>query len=126
MSEMTPIPEDRPLSSEECRLVKWLLEHGNPDAIGFLHQLEKARVVSRCPCGCPSVDFAIDGRTPAAGVGMNVLSDYYWEDSAGHAFGVFAYACGELLSGLEVWSADGLGENCKLPLIEELKPLIGK
>jgi hypothetical protein len=54
---------------------------------------------------------------------MQILSDYCWDDSAGHSYGVFAFACGGMLAGLEVWWIDGLGEDCKLPAIEELKPL---
>src|SRR5258708_32401285 len=71
-----PIPEDRPLTAQEAGLGRWLLEHGNPDAAGFLPQLADARVVSRCPCGCASIDFAIGGVVPAAGSGMHVLADY--------------------------------------------------
>jgi hypothetical protein len=123
MPDMTPIPEDRSLTAEEAKLVRWLLEHGTSEAVDFLPQLNKARVVSRCPCGCPSIDFAIDGREPPREAGIHVLSDYYWDDSAGHGYGVFVFARGGLLAGLEVWWVDGFGDECKLPAIEDLKPL---
>jgi hypothetical protein len=59
-----PLPEDRPLSTKESSLVQWMLEHGNPDSACFLTQVDEARVVSRCPCGCASIDFAIGGFVP--------------------------------------------------------------
>jgi hypothetical protein len=42
------IPEDRPLTTEERTLVRWLLLHGEPAATGYLADLEQAWVVSRC------------------------------------------------------------------------------
>lgn len=123
MEDPAPIPEDRPLTAHEEALVRWLLEHGNPDAAVFLPQLAQARVVSQCPCGCASIDFAIGGVVPPAGAGMNVLSDYMWQADDGTHCGVFVFACGGLLSGLEVWSADGLEAVSSLPAIERLRPL---
>ena len=59
MPEFVPVPtqQDRPLTEQERSLVRWLLEHGNPDAAEFLPQLADAWVVSRCGCGCASIDF---------------------------------------------------------------------
>ena len=127
MSESwNPIREDRPLTVEEEGLVRWLLEHGIPgtDATSFLPQIDQARVVSRCPCGCASIDFAIVGRTPPAGVPLQVLSDYEWDGDSGAKFGVFVFVKADLLAGLEVWSIDGLATPDKLPAIEALKPIV--
>jgi hypothetical protein len=123
MATITSIPDDRPLSAEETALVRWLLEHGDADAAFFLQQLEKARVASRCYCGCRSINFAIDGKRSPVEAGQFVLSDYWWTDSAGHILGVFVFASGGVLGGLEVYSADGLGENNKLPCIGDLRPI---
>ena len=102
------IPEDRPLSPEETDLVRWLLEHGNPQAREFLPQLAEARVVSRCGCGCASVDFAVGVVAPAPGSGLGILADFYYRTAEGHLCGVFVFENCERLAGLEVWSADGL------------------
>jgi hypothetical protein len=118
-----PIPEDRPLTAQEAALVRWLLEHGNPDAAGFIPQLADAWVVSRCPCGCASIDFAIGGMVPPAGAGMHVLSDYLWQAADGAQCGVFLFACGGQLAGMEVWSVDGMQTVGSLPAIEQLRPL---
>src|SRR2546421_12617833 len=117
-----PIPEDRPLSSAERRLVQWLLEHGTSEAAGFLPQLSQARVTSQCPCGCASVDFAIGGVIAPAEAGMRILSDFGWQAADGSRFGVFVFACAGQLSGLEVWSVDGQGATPTLPEIKELVP----
>jgi hypothetical protein len=123
MAEPAPILEYRPLTEQEQALVRWLLEHGNPDAASYLPQLAKAWVVSRCPCGCASIDFAIGGTVPSAGSGMHILSDYVWQADDGAHCGVFAFSCGGLLAGLEVWSADGMGAVSLLPAVERLRPL---
>ena len=123
MADLVPLHEDRPLTQPEQALVRWLLEHGNPDAAGYLSQLAEARVVSRCPCGCASIDFAIGGTTPPAGAGMHVLSDYVWQAGEGTHGGVFVFSCGGLLAGLEVWSADGTEAAASLPAVEWLRPM---
>jgi hypothetical protein len=123
MVDAGPISEARPLTADESALLRWLLEQGHPGASGFLSQLAGVRVVSRCPCGCPSIDFAVGGVEPPAGVGMQILSDYQWRTADGALFGVFVFARGGLLAGLEVWSVDGLAAASMLPAIQQLQPL---
>jgi hypothetical protein len=120
---MGNISEDRPLSQDERALVRWLIEHGEPEASRFLSQLDDARVTSRCGCGCASVNFAVRGQTPSCASGLDVLSDYYWHDGEGHALGVFVFACEETLAGLELYSMDGLSSAGVLPRHEQLIPV---
>ena len=120
---MSNIAEDRPLTLQEVALTRWLLEHGESGAARFLDQLARARIVSRCGCGCASVDFAIDGQRAPAGTGMDILADYEWRGPAGELFGVFAYAQTDLLGGIEVWSIDGEATPTRLPDTSELTPL---
>ncbi len=123
MSHATPIPEDRPLTSEELTLVRWLLEHGTTAARVYLRQLLDARVVSRCYCGCASIDFVIGGVIPSPGEGIVILADYEYRTTDGHLCGVFVFERAGLLAGLEVWSVDGLSTPSVLPGIDQLKPL---
>jgi len=120
--ERKSIPEDRPLTAEETALVRWLLEHGFAEADAFVPQLEQARVVSRCPCGCASINFSIEGKLPPIGDPLQVLSDYEWESESGAKLGVFVFAKAGILAGLEIWSIDGLGTPT-LPRIESLVPI---
>src|SRR5438477_1437737 len=84
------IPEERPLSLEERSLIRWLLEHGEPEALRFLPQLAEAQVVARCGCGCASIDLAVGERvgTPRS---MDIPPDYLWHDADNHLFGAFVF-----------------------------------
>jgi len=116
------IPEDRALSDDERVLVGWMLEHGESHATSFLQQLEQASVSSRCPCGCASVNFSVAGKESSV-TGMDILSDYVWEDAEGHKFGVFVFARGGLLAGLDLYSVDGAATPTWLPKPKQLHPL---
>jgi hypothetical protein len=113
------IPEERPLSDAERRLVQWMLEHGESHAPEFLPQLEQATVRSRCRCGCASINFAVADRH-SFDRAMDILSDYVWEDNEGHKFGAFVFAHGGLLAGLDLSSVDGAVTPTWLPKPEEL------
>ena len=119
----TSIPEDRPLTQAERDLVKWLLEHGNAEARALLPQVERARVVARCSCGCASVDFAVDGKRASPKSGMSVVSDYRWDSPEGYLFGVFAFAREGQLSGIDLWSIDGRATARELPKPDRLRPI---
>lgn len=123
MPDNVDIPEDRSLTAQEYQLVCWLLEHGDQNAKSYRNQLESAKVVSRCYCGCASINFSVDGKTSPE-TGLHVLSDYQWISAEGHLFGVFVFAKGELLSGLEVWSIDGMATPTVLPSVENLIPIV--
>jgi hypothetical protein len=78
-----------------------MLEHGNPGAAAFLSQLERAEVVSMCPCGCASIDFEVAGMPKPSG-GLRTLGDYVFggeEDLAG----AFIFERAGVLAGIEVY-----------------------
>jgi hypothetical protein len=116
------IPNERQLTEAEEALVRWLLNHSLPSAREYLPQLERARVVARCGCGCASIDFAIDDVVPARGDPIGILADFEWQGPQGEMFGVFVFERGGLLAGLEVWSQDGLAKADSLPNPELLRP----
>src|ERR1043166_1545841 len=113
----TSIAEDRPLTVAEREMVLWLLEHGGEEGKKHLRQLARARVVSRCSCGCASVDFSIDGQVASPKSGMSIVSDYRWDDADGKLFGIFAFGREGLLSGIDLWSIDGRGIASTLPTL---------
>jgi hypothetical protein len=100
MEVRKPIGLDRPLTREEYELTRWILEHGTPEAAEYIEQLERARVVSRCPCGCASIDFEIEGLGKAP-PGVHVLGDFIFGGES-DLCGVFVFSCHGILSGLEV------------------------
>ena len=112
------IPDDRPLTSKEITLLRWLLEHGTDSAAQHVGEIEKLRVVSRCGCGCASIDFV---RAP--GSPLEILSDQQWQDEQGRRFGAFAFAKEGKIAGIEVWSMDGLATPTALPDPSLLSPV---
>ena len=112
---------NRQLTSAEERLICWMLEHGNPEALGFLPQLEKARVTpNRCPCGCASIDLSIDGLPEPSG-GLHVLADFVF-GSDDDLSGIFVFEKNGVLAGLEVYGLAGDAPKT-LPSSGSLNPL---
>jgi hypothetical protein len=101
MSDPTSSAELRPLTADERALVQWMLEHGFPDARGFLVQLPRVRVTPwRCECGCASINFVVEGLPDPQGP-MQLLADFTFEALQG-ASGIFVFAQGGTLGGVEV------------------------
>ncbi len=99
-----------------------MLEHGqSKHAAEYLPQVEQASVVSRCPCGCVSIDLAIGGIAPRGG-GLDILADFGWSGSGGEVTGAFVFAKGGRLAGLDVHSVDGRRTPDWLPDLSALTP----
>ena len=111
--------DDRPLTDEERVLARWMLEHGTLDAPSFLPQLDAARVVGRCSCGCASVDLAVEGRPSTAGGPFGVLGDFLYGDGAG-LWGIFIFERNGILAGLEVYALNG-DTPARLPAPDSLR-----
>jgi hypothetical protein len=112
------IADDRELDDRERKLLSWLLENGSSESQRFLSQIPNLRVASRCPCGCPSINFLSDATR-----GMKILSDFMYESEDGNPIGVFAFAIGDRLAGIEVWSIAGDAIPEIVPDPDELRPL---
>ena len=113
-----PIPEDRPLHAHERALAEWMLAHGGADASDFLPQLTVARVVSRCGCGCPSIDFAVEGRPLPSGP-LRILGDYVIGEPP--AAGIMIFEQSGVLGGIEVYTLAGDMPDT-LPTPADLRP----
>lgn len=114
------IAEERELHPGERSLVRWLVEHGVAGAREFLPQVDQVRLVSRCGCGCASLNFEIGGKGWPSRGGMQILSDHQWRDPEGRLFGIFLYAKENTLAGIDVYSVDGLAVPIVLPRPEDL------
>ena len=111
---------NRHLTDHERRLVRWMLQHGDPEALQFLTQLDLAEVTPwRCPCGCASINFQIRGK-PTPQVGVHPIADFVFgeEDTLS---GIFVYENDGILSGLEVYGLAGEAPK-SLPEPEALRP----
>jgi hypothetical protein len=54
---------------------------------------------------------------------MQILADYVYDDPEGHTVGVFLFASGDRLAGLEVWSIEGDPIPSEVPDPEVLRSL---
>lgn len=112
---------DRSLTDEEQELARWMLENGTSDAASFLTQLDNARVVRLCGCGCASIDFKIEGHEIPSG-GLHILGDFLFGEGDDTA-GAFIFAKEGLLSGLEVFSYGVRDRIENLPQPAQLRPV---
>jgi hypothetical protein len=112
--------ETREMTSLERELVRWMLEHGKPEAKTYLDQLASACVTTwKCGCGCVSFKLAIPGR-PDPKPGVHVLADFLIEEHQDGYSGIFVYESAGTLSGVE---AHGVPEAPKtLPTPDQLRP----
>jgi len=108
----------RSLTDHEKLLIRWLIEHGNPGSDQFLPQIDRLTVVGICKCGCPTVDFALDG-DPVSQKGAKLISDHLAE-SDGESVGVMLFQTDGKISSLEVYSLAGSDQPFGLPPIESL------
>jgi hypothetical protein len=110
-------PLNRPITSHEHDLIKWLLEHGEPGSERFLAQVDSLTVVFKCACGCPTVYFALEGEPVSQA--EHILSDYL-ATVDGQDFGIILFQRGGRLSSLELYSQAGSENPFGLPEIETI------
>ncbi len=109
----------RQLSTHEQDLIDWMLRHGSSEPQRFIEQLAAVRVVSRCSCGCASIDLAVPGRRLPEG-GLRIIGDFLF-GNATNLCGAFVFERDGVLAGLEVY---GLAVEAPrvLPLPSDLRP----
>jgi hypothetical protein len=111
-------PQNRPVTAEERILIEWLLRHGKAGSDRFLKQVDSLRVVTRCLCGCPTVNFSQEGE-PVAQESEHILADYLATVN-GEDVGVILFQRGGRLSSLEVYSQAGTDKPFGLPEIKTI------
>src|SRR5262245_65613285 len=94
MSHIVAASEPRPLTEGERALLEWLLTRGAEItgteaglASSFLMQLGALRVIGRCNCGCPSINFTLTARELASDVSAT-LADVEGCSPEGSSIGV--------------------------------------
>jgi hypothetical protein len=98
-------PEKRPLTTDERILLEWLISNGSPSAAKYAAQIPRVSVVSRCTCGCPTLDLAVDGEHVDGG--SELVADFVGKSPEGIQVGVILHCRGDQISELEVYA---LGE----------------
>jgi hypothetical protein len=114
----------RPLTELELQLATHMIEHGELDAKPFIQQLSGALVTSwRCPCGCASINFKVEGR-PEAPPGVHILGDFVFGEPDVES-GIFIFESAGTLSGIEVYGIASREAPRRLPHPAELRPVGG-
>jgi hypothetical protein len=92
----------RPISEAEASVVERALTvAATDDSARVLYPLVRSlQVVSRCECGCASVDFCF----PPQGKIARIVADAVAKSPNGEDIGLIIWAFGDQLSGLEVYS----------------------
>jgi hypothetical protein len=109
----------RPLTEQECDLVRWLIEHSHLDSSRLLSQIERLSVAEKCSCGCPTVYFALDG-VPVTRKGEQLISDWRAEVD-GNGVGVMLFQTDDGVSSLQVYSIAGTDKPFGLPAIGSIR-----
>ena len=113
------ICEERPLSNEEVALLEWLIDHGRPDASKYRFQIPLLRVVSKCGCGCPSIDLATGSASHKTGA-PSIIADGEATSPEGVFVGIILHVRGGEISKLEVYSITGQESRFSLPKPETI------
>ena len=93
-------------------------EHGIPEAKLYSLQLLGLHVVSHCSCGCPTVDFSVEGSEVTTVGPSHILADFLGKTPDGIDVGVILHGREGKISELEVYP---LGQtSALLPKIETL------
>lgn len=107
MTDKYRIEDKRNLSDDERALVQWLLMNGVPGVIALLPQLDFLRVISRCSCGCPSVDFLLGQGASKVDNLPSIVADFRGKTNNGIEVGVILWIENGQLSSLEVYDYEG-------------------
>lgn len=117
MSEVTP----RPLSASENELARWLIENSiiieRAEKTKFLAELARARVISKCDCGCASIGFEIDGMKRPHG-GLRSITEAVVGDNQ---FGIFIYEMEDILAGMEIYGMANVDPPSAFPPITQIQ-----
>ena len=107
---------DRPITSAEAAVVRWMLDHASVDVSAYSgNSMESLRVVGKwCDCGCSSLNFQEEHK------GKQVVADELAVYPDGQQAGLILWALhGEVVL-LEVHDMD-LNSSHRVPTVEVLR-----
>jgi hypothetical protein len=119
---MRAVTDLRPLTPEEEKLLRWVLEHGTDEAKSYLPQIEGMRAKTSCSCGCPSIVLVVSDDAPAAiAAKERIVVDLSGQTAEGISVGVLLFQDDGKLSELEIYPYGDEGKF-GLPTIKSLSP----
>jgi len=121
MIDKHTVQDRRDLTSDERDMLEWLLANGYEGASAFTSQLAQVKVISRCACGCPTIDLAVGEKHERTSGSSTILADAVGYSPEGVKVDVILHARDGQLSELEFVSHDDT-TAFTLPKIEALHP----
>ena len=109
---------DRPITPEEAVVIRTTLEHAPklPDVSRFAGRIDQLHAISRCGCGCDSVDFAEhDTSRPS-----RIIADGIGVTPKGGRVGVLVWTTDDAITGLEIYDLSAGGSDVKLPVPQSI------
>jgi hypothetical protein len=103
------VQERRGLTEKERMLMELLFANGTLESKTYAEQLGRVTVASRCGCGCPTIDLAVEGRTASPRSPTVILSEAGGVSPEGISFGIILHVREGLISELEFYPIDGEG-----------------
>lgn len=111
----------RPLSEVERQVLNVMLTQDFPGAVELRAQVNAARVVRICDCGCPTVDLVVDGDVPIATVTSRTPVNAEVAGVVGG--GLMVFVDDGRLSGLEYYSAEDEPPR-QFPDLDQIRPYV--
>lgn len=110
------------MTEEEVEVIRATLRAAPVRAVAppLLETAASLTVVSRCECGCASVDF-VDSQ-PAEQHRPKPLGDGVGRTSAGGDVGVIVWGNSDAITGLEIYDLGAGDIDLKLPVPSSIKP----
>ena len=110
---------NRPITPDEVAVIRAALERASvsSETAVLATDLEGLHVVSRCSCGCDSVDFVEhDPARPA-----KPIADGIGTTPAGGAVGLIVWGRADAVTGLEVYDVGAGDDDLKLPTTSSIR-----
>ena len=109
---------DRPITPQEAAVIRATLKQAAtlPELPHLFDTVDQLHAISRCGCGCDSIDFArhhpgVDSKTIGDGVGTT---------PTGGRVGVIVWGTEHGITGLEIYSLGAGDDDLRLPIPESV------
>ena len=103
---------------QEAAVIRATLEHAPmmPDISRFVGGIDQLHAVSKCGCGCDSVDFAEKNPSQPS----RIVADGIGVTPKGGQVGVMVWATDDSITGLEIYDLGAGDSDTKLPVPQSI------
>jgi len=120
MSAIRRTALDRSITLQESAVIRATLEHApeTSDVSRFAGDIDQLHAISKCGCGCDSIDFAEhDPSHPS-----RIVGDGIGVTPKGGQVGVLVWAADDAITGLEIYDLGAGNNDTKLPVPQSIHP----